>query len=156
MAVSAFPLRRPGPRPMTAKPTPGATPLPLADAQRRLGRPGRSRKQPLEGDRPLVGEATGRPARPPSMRVTASALPGLCPSPSELAPRLLGLEDAGRYLSGLSSRTVRTLLATGALHRVRLPLGQSELRRVLVDRLDLDRLIEASKDGQEVATKVPR
>jgi hypothetical protein len=39
------------------------------------------------------------------------------------------------------------MVAAGRLPRVRLPLaGDGELRRILIDRADLDRLIEASKE----------
>ena len=128
-----------------------SAPLPLADAQRRLGKPGRPRTRPLEADRPLAGEAEGRPARPPSMRSPASTWPGLCPPGRDLAPRLLDVEAAARYLGALSPRSVRTLIDSRVLRRVRVPLGEGELRRVLVDRLELDELIERWKDGAEDA-----
>jgi hypothetical protein len=63
-----------------------------------------------------------------------------------MTPRLLGLEDAARYLS-LSPWTVRELGAKGVLPRVRVPLpGGGELRKLLFDKADLDRLIESWKD----------
>jgi hypothetical protein len=64
-------------------------------------------------------------------------------------PRLFDLEDAATYL-GLSPWTVRELEAKQVLPRVRIPLpGGGELRKLLFDRADLDRLIEAWKDAAE-------
>jgi hypothetical protein len=61
-------------------------------------------------------------------------------------PRLLDLERAATYL-GLSPWTVRELEAKGVLPRVRVPLpGGGELRKLLFDKADLDRLIESWKD----------
>ncbi len=60
--------------------------------------------------------------------------------------RLLGLDDAAHYL-GVSTWTVRELEWAGVLPRVRIPLGNwKELRKLLFDREDLDRLVEAWKD----------
>lgn len=60
--------------------------------------------------------------------------------------RLLGLEDTAAYL-GISSWTVRELEWAGVLPRVRIPLPNGkELRKILFDRQDLDRLVEAWKD----------
>ena len=62
-----------------------------------------------------------------------------------LSARLLGLHEAARYLN-LSYWTVSELVNAGTIPRVRLPLnGARDLRRVLVDRADLDRLIASSK-----------
>jgi excisionase family DNA binding protein len=59
--------------------------------------------------------------------------------------RLLSVHEAASYL-GMSHWTVRDLLHAGTIKAVRLPLGTGrELRRILVDRRDLDALIEASK-----------
>ena len=63
------------------------------------------------------------------------------------APRLLGLEDAAKYL-GVSEWTVRSLEWEGVLPRVRIPNGKGgEIRKLLFDREDLDRLIERWKDA---------
>jgi hypothetical protein len=93
--------------------------LPLAAASERLkGKPGRPRKAPLE------------PVQTPA--VTA---------------RLLDLDGSAVYLS-ISPWTVRGLDAAGVLKRVRVPLPNGgELRKVLFDREDLDRLIAAWKDA---------
>jgi hypothetical protein len=62
------------------------------------------------------------------------------------APRLLDLHGAAHYLS-LSEWTVRDLETAGVLPRVRVPLpDHGELRKILFDRADLDRLIEEWKD----------
>ncbi len=92
--------------------------LPLAAAQRRLGKPGRPRKQ--------------EPYQPVQV--------------SACVPRLLDLDATAAYL-GLSAWTVRDLDAAGVLARVRVPLPNGgELRRLLFDRVDLDRLIDVWKD----------
>lgn len=60
-------------------------------------------------------------------------------------PRLLSLEDTARYLT-LSVWTVRQLEWSGVLARVRVPDGRGgELRKILFDRHELDRLIERWK-----------
>jgi excisionase family DNA binding protein len=67
-------------------------------------------------------------------------------SVAPLAPRLLDVEGAARYLS-LADDTIRDLVARGVLRRVRLPgPGESDLRRVLFDVRDLDDLVDRSKD----------
>jgi hypothetical protein len=63
-----------------------------------------------------------------------------------LAARLLDLYTAAAYL-GVSYWTVRDLEAAGVLRRIRIPLTDGhELRKVLFDKADLDRLIEMWKD----------
>lgn len=67
----------------------------------------------------------------------------MCP----ISPRLLDLATAAAYLS-VSPWTVRDLEAVGIVPRVRVPLpGGGELRKLLFDRDDLDRLIRAWKDA---------
>jgi hypothetical protein len=64
-----------------------------------------------------------------------------------ITPRLLDLPTASGYL-GVSQWTVRDLEATAVLSRVRVPLPNGgELRKLLFDREDLDRLITAWKDS---------
>jgi len=59
--------------------------------------------------------------------------------------RLLDLDQAAAYL-GVSPWTVRDLEAGGTIRRVRVPLSNGrELRKLLFDKSDLDRLIEAWK-----------
>lgn len=98
-------------------------PTPLAAAAERLrGRPGRPRKAAAES--PLVSAVIGA------------------------AARLVDVDGAARYLGGISPWSVRDLHASGRLPRVRLPLGgDRELRRLLFDVRDLDRLVDASKEG---------
>jgi len=61
-------------------------------------------------------------------------------------PRLLDVDTAAAYL-GVSNWTIRDLDAAGVLPRVRVPLPSGgELRRLLFDRADLDRLIDVWKD----------
>jgi len=57
--------------------------------------------------------------------------------------RLLGLEKAATYIDA-TPRTVQRLIKRGLLHPVKL----GGLRRVLTDRADLDRLIQAAKAGE--------
>jgi hypothetical protein len=54
--------------------------------------------------------------------------------------RLLGLAAAADYIDA-TEQTIRRLIARGVLHPVQIPT----LRRVLIDRQDLDRLIDAGK-----------
>ena len=65
-----------------------------------------------------------------------------------VTPRLLDLPTAAAYL-GVSTWTVRDLEAAGSLSRVRIPLPNAgELRKLLFDRADLDRLIDSWKDAR--------
>src|SRR5438445_2206009 len=60
--------------------------------------------------------------------------------------RLLDLDQAAAYL-GVSPWTVRDLEAGGTIRRVRVPLSNGrELRKLLFDKSDLDRLIESVED----------
>ncbi len=62
-------------------------------------------------------------------------------------PRLLDLKTTAAYL-GVSPWTVRDLEFGGVLRRVNIPLGpRKELRKLLFDRQDLDRLVETWKGG---------
>jgi excisionase family DNA binding protein len=68
-------------------------------------------------------------------------------APDRQTARLMSIKDASSYL-GLSPWTVRDLIASGVLPRVRLPLGGArDVRRVLLDRVDLDKLIAQSKEN---------
>jgi hypothetical protein len=63
-----------------------------------------------------------------------------------IAPRLFNLDAAAAYLS-MSPWTIRDLEAKGVLPGVRVPLPRGgELRKLLFDKADLDRLIGAWKD----------
>jgi len=58
-----------------------------------------------------------------------------------VAPALLGLEDAGRYLGGISARVVRDYIRDGRLTPVPLPGRRGISSRVLLLREDLDALV---------------
>ncbi len=91
-----------------------------------------------------------RPGRPKKAGVETTPGPpkGSLTTVAPLAPRLLDITAASKYLGDLSEWTTRDLISSGHLRRVRLPLQNGgELRRVLVDVRDLDRLIETSKDA---------
>ena len=123
--------------------------LPLAAARERLRRkPGRPRKYP-----PAGGAQAHEASAPPGS--THGGLPtqglmgsGEMPVPVNVPmPRLLDVAGAARYLA-LSPWTVRDLISNGTLPRVRVPLpNNGELRRVLVDREDLDRLVTRWKES---------
>ncbi len=63
-------------------------------------------------------------------------------------PRLLSIVDAAAYL-GISRSAVRHLVNAGHLARVRLPgIGRAcgRLNRFLLDKVDLDGIVERSKE----------
>jgi hypothetical protein len=67
-----------------------------------------------------------------------------------VAPRLLDLKAAGDYLS-LSYWTMRDLVFAGVLPTVRIPCPRGDgraIRRILVDRHDLDAFIEKNKERE--------
>jgi len=97
-----------------ARPRGWTSPLPHARRE-----PGRPRKHPKPG------EASPKPSPPP------------------LDPRLLDIVQAARYLS-VSPWTIRNLEWSGLLPRVWIPLADGrDLRKLLFDRINLDRLIES-------------
>jgi hypothetical protein len=119
--------------------------LPLAAAQRRLGKPGRPRQSPAHqagaghpsGAKPLILKAKSDANSLPEVPVPRT-VPGL-------SPRLLTFEQAAQYLN-LSIWTFETLEQGGIVARVRVPLpGDGEVRKRLYDRADLDELIERWK-----------
>lgn len=128
--------------------------LPLAAAQRRLGRPGRPRKNVQNGHN--NGQALAGAAQP---RETSSANghengARVAPTPAvdirtphkeivSVPPALLGLADAGRYLGGLSARTVYEYVDAGYIKPVLIPgrVGGKTSRRVVFARVDLDALV---------------
>jgi hypothetical protein len=78
------------------------------------------------------------------LRQTPSPGPGV-----DTSARLTDMHGAGAYLGGLSYWTVRDLIGAGEIPTVSPPAptgrkGQ-RLRRVLIDRRDLDALIEKWK-----------
>lgn len=110
---------------------------PLAAASERLrGKPGRPRN----------ANAGHNPGTAPAERRTGSGPDGGTLAVTAIAPRLLDLEATALYL-GVSAWTVRDLEAAGVLPRVRIPTRNGgDLRKLLFDRDDLDRLIEAWKE----------
>ena len=116
-----------------------AAPLPLAAAAERLrGRPGRPRK------------GTGGAQAGDAIRVNSGLEAGVQdsesgrPSPVPLTERrLLDVAGLAAYLS-MAEDTIRELDASGRLSaaRVRVPTANGrELRKVLFDRLAVDRLV---------------
>lgn len=67
-----------------------------------------------------------------------------------LVPRLLHRAEIGTYL-GISTDTADELIAAGIIPTVKVPRASGgsgrTMRRVLVDRLDLDRLIDEWKSA---------
>lgn len=115
----------------------------LAAASERLrGVPGfpRRRGRPRKhGDKAVTGA--------PQASVPAS-LPDRAPASPTIEPRLLTVEQAAVYL-GLGDDTVRSLVGRGVLKRVRVPApwsAEGEVRKILLDRLDLDAQIAAWRD----------
>ena len=140
--------RGPQPRAMSTKDAPcepvkSATTLPLATASQRLrGRPGRPRTKP-SGDNPGDSREPQRTqVRVPPARPAARTQDS--PSCAPPGPRLLTRQQAADYLN-LSSDMLDRLTQQGELPRVQLLLGNRNVRKVLYDRADLDRLIELSR-----------
>ena len=127
-------------------PTTASTPSPVPGSRR--GKPGRPRigdvgifgKQDHgHGAGTAVQQSRSRSGHGEGAAVQQTVVPVL--------PRLLDLPTAAAYL-GLSPWTVRDLEAAGSLSRVRIPLPNAgELRKLLFDRMDLDRLIESWKEA---------
>ncbi len=126
----------------------------LPSARRpRPGRPRKAESGHVPGTLPVQGAEKARGNSSP----LASEAIGLASAPTRKAeqwrqplpiPRLLELDASAAYL-GVSPWTVRDLEAAGILRRVRIPLANGgELRKLLFDREDLDRLVEAWKDAQ--------
>ena len=129
---------------MNSNATPGHDPT-----STREGEPDGSRDRPSglslsdrrwHPGRPRKVHAGRAPDTSPTMSPAESA------SPSKLiTPRLLNLRAAANYL-GVSPWTIRDLEARGVLKRVTVPLpGGAELRKLLFDKLELDRLIDVWK-----------
>ena len=109
----------------------------------RLGRPrkGGSARVPGGSAPRHRGAESGAMASlldPQSMRLREADVPVTCP------PRLLTVKGAAAYL-GLSVWQVRGLIHAGTLQPVRILLGHGKARKHLLDRLDLDRLVDTTK-----------
>ena len=135
--------------------------LPLTAASVRLRRPpGRPRTRPLAGPGEGLGNHGPSPAPAPmapngagcGLPVASAAPAGGLVAP--LRPRLVDLEGAAAYLA-VKPWNVRELIRLKLLPRVAVPLGpdrrgrraDGRLRKVLIDVADLDRLVDAWKDG---------
>lgn len=95
--------------------------------------------------RPL--EAAAERLRRPPGRPRETQITTLPDPVADHVRRLFDLPSASAYL-GISPWTTRDLEANGVLRRVRVPTGRGgELKKLLFARDDLDRCIEAWKDG---------
>ena len=114
----------------------------------RRGKPGRPKKGDLGiFQRPDAGQNMGITVSKPHASRGEFERAAVKQTVDPLVPRLLDLNGAARYLA-VSPWTIRGLEAQGVLPRVRILLaGDGELRKLLFDRVDLDRLIETSKDN---------
>jgi hypothetical protein len=119
---------------------PVASPLPLANARARLNStltgprrcPGRRPRPGPDGETRVIPTSGPRLQRGSEPRALAQAA---------VAPRLLSARETAVYL-GLAYDTVLDLVKAGALQPVRLALPSRDLRKLLFDRLALDRLID--------------
>jgi Helix-turn-helix domain len=144
-------------------------PLPLANASKRLrerpapkglrdlpgklGRPRRRSRPEIElaSPEPSLVPHQGRapPARPTLTPTSTPGAPETRPI-SGLAPRLLGVREAAVYLA-VSEWSIREWIAQGVLPRIAIALPVTtkrrggEYRRLLVDRADLDSLVERGR-----------
>ena len=115
------------------KPDSANTPLPLAHARRGPGRPRKDMDSHISAT--STGEVFGN-----------AGVKGRALAYSAVTPRLLDASQAGRYL-GVSYWTVRELEAAGTLRRVCIPGRRgNDVRKLLYDQANLDRLIEMWKD----------
>ena len=116
-----------------------SNPLPLAAAADRLR--GRSASRSMSrSSRQKASQPTYPLAERPNPLAKRPRTPD---QESSVLPRLLGIEDAGQYL-GLSTWTIRDMVTGGELHPVQLVAAGRPVRRLLFDRADLDRLVEAA------------
>ncbi len=113
---------------------------PVYVAPRPRGRPRKAATAPGNGHSPGTTSAGSE-----TEHTRNGAAPGFVVV-DPLTPRLLNLHSTAAYL-GLSQWTVRDLEAGGLLQRIRIPLpNQGELRKLVFDRMDLDRLIQTWKE----------
>ncbi len=121
------------------------SPLPVPGSRR--GKPGRPRK----GDQGIYGHKVGTVLAELQAESGESVrAPVMQTAVVSIAPRLLDLSGTAAYL-GVSTWKIRELEGAGTLSRVRIPLGPSgELRKLLFDRSELDRLIDQWKDPVKI------
>jgi hypothetical protein len=91
-------------------------------------------------------ESAGVRSAPVPVPVSTVALERSSGDVVTVAPALLSVADAGRYL-GVSARTIESYVAGGLVLPVRLPSprGGRHLGRVLLERAELDRLVARSR-----------
>jgi hypothetical protein len=107
---------------------------PLLHARRPAGRPRKYGHVPGTSDAGGFGRS-GPEGRPLASKAIVS-----------LPPRLLDVHRLAAYLS-VPEATVYDLAARGVLRRVRVPMPDgSDLRKLLFDRVDVDRMIDGWKD----------
>ncbi len=120
-----------------------STKPPLIVPGSRRGKPGR----PCKGDTGIYGHTVGTVTQETQSRSGNGVGAAVTTTVAPVSPRLLDLHTAAAYL-GVSEWTVRDLEAAGTVPRVRIPLPHAgELRKLLFDRTDLDRLIDAWKNA---------
>ncbi len=113
----------------------------------RRGKPGR----PKTGERgifprPDRGQNVGRTAASEHVGSGDDGPAAVIQTVAPCTPRLLDLGGAAQYLA-VSPWTIRALETQGILPRIRIPLPHDgELRKLLFDKQDLDRLIECWKE----------
>ncbi len=109
------------------------------------GRPRKALKPLGNGHMTGTANAGSRVNSGPSVGALASV--AVVPVP----PRLLDLPNAALYLT-VSTWTLREMASLGVVKRVRVPLPNTakrrggEMRKLLFDRADLDRLVESWKE----------
>ena len=120
--------------------------LPAGDHSR--GKPGRPRNaQPMAEPGHNAGTAGSKTSLGSVVQASPLAMQAIAP----VHPRLLDLHGTAAYL-GVSAWTIRDLESAGVLLRVRLPLpNRKELRKILFDIQDLDRLIDTWKEERALA-----
>ena len=125
------------------EPVKSAATRPLATASQRLrGRPGRPSTKPSGDKRGDSHEPQRTQVREMSARLAGRMQDS--PSCAPPGPRLLTRQQAADYLN-VSSDMLDRLTQQGELPRIQLLLGNRNVRKVLYDRSDLDRLVELSR-----------
>lgn len=121
----------------------GCATLPVARTAQRLRWPPRRPRPNLCSDNPGDNREPARTqVRVPPGRPAARTQDS--PSCAPPGPQLLTRQQAADYLN-LSSDMLDRLTQQGELPRVQLLLGNRNVRKVLYDRADLDRLVELSR-----------
>ena len=119
-------------------------------AKRRISTtpPGPCEAQRIHPASPLLGGVDVAGAARVSENHRAMAANRPAKKAFDVAGRLIGVQQAAAYL-GLSAWTIRDLIHSGHLPRVALPGRRpgETMRRVLIDRADLDALVERFREA---------